>query len=118
MFAFGKLIQVVHEIDEQKFLGESLRKGRLHAKCKLPPAEQKITVPFVIVHDGLVIELRRANAETVVRIGRSEKKPVVFQKSFDKLVIFCRCFPKHGLLRIGVKTARKLCERPLFNQLF
>ena len=62
MFAFGQLIYIVHEIDQQKFRGERLWTRWLHAKRKLTSAELELAVPFVIVHDGLVIKLRRTNA--------------------------------------------------------
>lgn len=54
---------------QQEFLGEGLRERWLDAKRKLSSAELEITVPFVIVHDGLVIELRRTYAEPVIHIG-------------------------------------------------
>src|SRR6266702_2100354 len=68
LLALSKLIHVVHEIDQQERLGERLRKGWLHAKRELASAELEITVALVIVHHGLVIELRRANTEAVVGI--------------------------------------------------
>src|SRR6266702_2580058 len=68
LLALSKLIHVVHEIDQQELLGERLRKGWLHAKRELASAELEITVALVIVHHGLVIELRRANTEAVVGI--------------------------------------------------
>ena len=72
-------------------------------------------MPLVIVDDGLVVKLRRADAETVVGIGRREQKAVILQEGRDQLGIFRRRFPEHRLLRIQVEAARQLGQRSILS---
>src|SRR5215831_665100 len=72
---------------------------------------------FVIVDDRLVVKLRRANAEHVVGVRRSEKKAIVLQEGLHQLVVFRRSFSDRGLLRIRVEAGRHLRERSIIDQL-
>lgn len=59
--ALSQPVQIVHKIDQQKFLAQFPREGRLDAKFKLASAQREVAVPLVIVDDGLVVKLRRAD---------------------------------------------------------
>src|ERR1700733_1552519 len=74
ILAFGKMIEIVHQIDQQELRAQRLGKRRLHPKIELASAERKLPVALAIVDDGLVVKLRRANPEAVIDIGRGEKK--------------------------------------------
>src|SRR5947207_11531992 len=68
--AFGKLVEVVDEVDQQKLAAELLGKRGLHAKIKLAAAQRILAMALVIIDDGLVVELRRPHSKAVVGIGR------------------------------------------------
>jgi hypothetical protein len=68
VLGLGKLIQIVDEIDKQKFHRQRLWKTRLHAKGKPAAAQLKLAMTLVIVDNGLVIELRGTDTETVVGV--------------------------------------------------
>ncbi len=69
-FGFGKPIDVVDEIDEQKFRGGFGREGWFDAELERAAAEREFAMPLMIVDDGLVVELCRADAEAVVGIDK------------------------------------------------
>src|SRR5262249_19325806 len=58
--ALGQLVQIVDKIDQQEFRRELSRERRLHAKVELAATRREFAVTFVIIDDGLVIELGRA----------------------------------------------------------
>lgn len=98
---FGKPVEIVDEIDEQKFLAQGTRECGLDAEVERPAAERKSAVPLMIADDCLVVELRRADPELVVCVGRGDEKPSVFEKTFDELVVVSGRFAERCLLRIA-----------------
>src|SRR5258705_5027022 len=90
-FCFGKLIEIVHQIDQQEFLRQRLRKARLYPKSKLAAAELEVTMSLVIVDDRLVIELCRAHAQAVVGIRRRQKKLVILEERAHNFAVIGGC---------------------------
>jgi hypothetical protein len=107
----------LHKIDEQKFAGQRSWEGRLHAKVKRASTEREVAMSLVIIDDGLVVELRRADTEAVVCIGRSQKKPIILQEGLDQLVIFRRRLPEISLLGKRVESRPQLRERSIVHEL-
>src|SRR5437868_665784 len=70
VLAFGKPIEIVHKIDQQKFSAQCLWKGWPDAEVKRAPAERETAMSLVIVNDSLVVKLCRPDAKPVVSIGR------------------------------------------------
>ena len=106
---------------EQSATSQLLKEQVKDMLSALTEREKKILKLLFGLEDGknhTVEEVGQECAGTGERIRRSEEKPVVPQKRFDQLVILCRRFSKHSLLRIGVETPRELCECPLFHQSF
>ena len=117
MLAFRKPVEIVDEINQQKFLAQGLRERRLHAKIEPASAQQEIAMPLVIVDDGLVVKLCRSNTQAVVGIGRDKQEPMILQEGLDQVGILRRSFPENRLLRIKVESARQLGERAIAQQL-
>jgi hypothetical protein len=86
-------------------------------KANFRPPSTKSTVPLVIVNDGLVVKLCRTDTKAVVAIGRSQQKPVIFQKGLDQLVILRRRLSEHCRLWVKVQPTRQLGERSFAHQL-
>src|SRR5262249_22813041 len=107
-FAFSQLIEIVHEIDQQKFPAQFLGKGWPHAKVKRAASKRKAAVPLVIVDDSLVVELRRVVDESVVGGGGRKQKAAILQESFNQPIVFRRSFPEHGLLWVQVESGCRL----------
>src|SRR5258708_28301347 len=74
-------------------------------------------MPLVVIDDSLVIELRGADAKTVVGIRGSQKKPVMFEEGAHNIAVPGRCLAENSLFWIGVEPARKLLEHATLNQL-
>ena len=74
-------------------------------------------MPLVIINDGLVVKLGRADSKAVVGIGRGQKKSTILQERADQLVVLRRCFSEHRIFWIGVETARQLGQRSVGQQL-
>src|ERR1700721_2172298 len=100
-----KRVEIVHKIDQQEFVRELAREGRLDSKVIGPAAQHQLSMSLAIVDDRLAVELRRTDAETVVGAWRGEEKPIILQKGAHELCVVSRCFAEHSLLRIGVETA-------------
>src|SRR2546429_586598 len=115
--AFGQPVEIVHEIDQQEFPTELPGEGWLHPEIKPASAKRVLAMAFVIIDDGLVVELGRPHPEAVVGVGRGQQEPVVLQEASDQFIICRRRFAKYRLTRTGVKTARELGECAVLHQL-
>jgi hypothetical protein len=114
---FGQLIKVIDEIDEKEFVRQGSWKPRPDAKRELTIAQPKIAVPFVIVDDCFVIELRRADAKTIVRVRGSQQKCAILEEGADNLFIRRGRKAKDCFLGTGVQATRQLPESAVLNQL-
>src|ERR1700722_9173606 len=76
----GEFIDVVNEIDHQKFGRQRSGKARLHTKRKFAAAQLEVAMTFVVIDDGSIVKLRRADTQTVVGIWRSQKKRVILEE--------------------------------------
>jgi hypothetical protein len=103
--ALGQLVEVIHEIDQEEFRAEGARERRLDAKVELAAAQRELAVSFVIIDNGLVIELGRADTERVVGVGRGQEKSVVAQERLNELLVLGRGFPEVGVLREQIEPA-------------
>src|SRR5258706_2996580 len=113
----GELTKIVNEIDKQEFLAQRLWKRRLQAKIEHAPTQREPAVPLVIVDDGLVVELGRADAELLISVGRGQEETVVFQERLDQLVILGWSFSENGVLRTEVESSRQLHQRSIADKL-
>ena len=102
------MVDVVDEVNHKKFPRQLFRERGLDPKVELSSTKQERAVPLVIVDNGLVIELRRTNPETVVGIGRRQKEAAILEKGADELIILGRRFAKSGLLRAVIEPTRHL----------
>src|ERR1700682_2601661 len=66
---FRQRIEIVHQIDQQKFPGERFREVRLDPERKLAPAQLKVAMTFMIIDHRLVVELSGGDAEAVIGVG-------------------------------------------------
>lgn len=115
--ALGQTIEIVHQVDQQKFPGEFPWESRLEAKFELAAAKRKIAMTLVIIDDGLVVKLARADAQAVVGAGRSEKKTVIPEKGGDQFFVLRGRFAENRVRREQVQSARKLGKRAIRDQL-
>src|ERR1700731_2878757 len=111
------MIEIIHKVHQQKLPAELTGEGRLHTKFKFAAAKRKASVAFVIIDDGVVVELGRADAERIVGIGRCEKEAMIPEEGANKLVVFGGRFAEGGSLREQVKPSRELRERAVPHQL-
>src|SRR5258706_3225987 len=114
---FGELTNIVDQINKQEFLAQRSWEGRLHAKFEHAPTQRKRAVTLVIVDDGLVVELGRADTQLVIGVGRGEEETVVFQKRLDEHLIIGRSLPENRVLGTQVKSSCQLRQRSITDKL-
>ena len=68
VLGLGELAQIVDEVDEQKLLRQRSGKTQLRAESEFATTQLEVAMPLVVIDDGLVIELRRTDAQAVVGI--------------------------------------------------
>src|SRR5512147_1299155 len=72
---------------------------------------------LVIVNNGRVVKLRRANSQTVVSIGGGQQKFVTLQEGSDNILVGSRSWAKYCFLRTGIEATRKLLQCTVLHEL-
>jgi hypothetical protein len=75
-------------------------------------------MPFLIVDNPFIVELRCPESQLVVGIRRGNDKMVCFQECLDELVLVRRSLPKLEFARIVVQAGTELLESPVTSQFF
>jgi hypothetical protein len=114
---FSKPVEVLTRSTSKNFLVKVFGKTDRTRKSKRTSAERDVTASLVIVHDGLVVELRRADTNRVVHVGRGENEAIILQEGLDQLAVFGRRFAKRSLHWVRVESRRQLRERAVVEQL-
>lgn len=80
----GQAVEIVQQVDEQEFLAQLFGKGGALAKLIRPTVQLELPMPLPIVDNGGVVELRRADLEPVVGVGRDHQELIVAEERADK----------------------------------
>jgi hypothetical protein len=113
----SKLIDLVNEIHKQELSGQSPRD--VHPAFKLIDAATQIksALPFLVVDNPFVVELRCTQPESVVKVWRRHDKVVSLKKYPNQFVLTGRGFAKSEFLRTVIHAEAELLQITVLDEL-